>query len=341
MKLQIFRLRQAHFIIAWMFITLTNCDEPPTLPTVATINASDITDTSANSGGMVTSDGRAECTGRGVCWGEKENPTLNDQHTTDGSGTGTFYSHIGGLTAGIIYHVRAWATNSEGTGYGSDLSFHYIGSCPGMETLTYGGQVYHTVLIGTQCWMKENLNIGIMINGSYDQQNNGIIEKYCYANDTNNCNTYGGLYQWDEMMKYSTAENNQGICPEDWHIPTHNDMIHLSNFLGGTKIAGGKLKEKGTLHWGYLNVEATDEFGFTALPGGLRSNIFYGRYEQGWWWTTNWLPDFPDGAEDWGMRDFDSYFFANMGMGFPNHQKADGVSIRCIKDELKDGFRVP
>lgn len=75
------------------------------------------------------------------------------------------------------------------------------------------GQTYNTVLIGTQCWMAENLNIGTMINGSSDQTDNATIEKYCYNNKTANCDTYGGLYQWTEMMQYVMTEGAQGICP--------------------------------------------------------------------------------------------------------------------------------
>jgi len=74
--------------------------------------------------------------------------------------------------------------------------------CPGMPTVVYGGQTYNTVQIGTQCWLKENLNIGTKIPGTQNQANNGTIEKYCYNNDEANCAIYGGLYQWNEMMQY-------------------------------------------------------------------------------------------------------------------------------------------
>ena len=82
------------------------------------------------------------------------------------------------------------------------------------------GQIYNTVQIGTQCWMAENMNIGTRINGSGDQTNNGTIEKYCYDDNEANCDTNGGLYQWNEMMQYTTMEGAQGICPAGWHIAT-------------------------------------------------------------------------------------------------------------------------
>ena len=75
----------------------------------------------------------------------------------------------------------------------------------GASRVSYGGKDYNTVLIGSQCWLKENLDVGTMINGSNQQTNNGIIEKYCYNNVPNNCSTYGGLYQWNEAMQYFTT----------------------------------------------------------------------------------------------------------------------------------------
>src|SRR5208283_4895597 len=83
--------------------------------------------------------------------------------------------------------------------------------CP--SSVVYAGKTYNTVLIGNQCWFKENLDVGTMISGSDSMKNNGTIEKYCYNDDPASCAAYGGLYQWDEAMRYSTIEGSQGICP--------------------------------------------------------------------------------------------------------------------------------
>ncbi|MFP4471865.1 MAG: FISUMP domain-containing protein, partial [Bacteroidales bacterium] len=88
------------------------------------------------------------------------------------------------------------------------------------------GQSYATVQIGDQCWMAENLNLGERIDGSEEMADNGIIEKYCYDDDPANCETYGGLYQWNEMMQYNTA-GSQGICPEGWSVPTDEEWKTL------------------------------------------------------------------------------------------------------------------
>jgi len=95
------------------------------------------------------------------------------------------------------------------------------------------GQEYPTVLIGSQCWMAKNLNVGTMLtNGSETATNNGIIEKFCYNNDTTYCDNFGALYTWDEMMLYTDQESTQGICPNGWHIPSDQEWITLEVALG-------------------------------------------------------------------------------------------------------------
>ena len=96
------------------------------------------------------------------------------------------------------------------------------------------GNPYNTVVIGDQCWMLENLNTGDRIDGANNQTDNNNIEKYCYADLESNCDIYGGLYQWDEMMNYTTQEGTQGICPYGWHIPTRAEWTALTDSLGGT-----------------------------------------------------------------------------------------------------------
>jgi len=150
----------------------------------------------------------------------------------------------------------------------NDNSFN---ACPGTPSVTYEGQVYNTVLIGNQCWFRENLNVGTIIKGKDEMTDNGVIEKYCYDNNPANCDEYGGLYQWNEMMEYSTTAGVQGVCPVGWYIPTDDEWTILTDYLGGEGVAGGKMKETGTVHWQSPNTGATNESGFTALPGGNRN----------------------------------------------------------------------
>lgn len=198
--------------------------------------------------------------------------------------------------------------------------------CPGKPTINYEGQVYNTVLIGSQCWMKDNLNVGIRIDGLEFMSDNGKTEKYCYENNFSNCEKYGGLYRWKEMMQYNTTQGIQGICPNGWHLPTDDEWTALVNYLGGEDIAGGKLKEKGIAHWSSPNTNATNESGFLALPGG--SN-----YNHGGFITLNLLADFwsstEDGDSDAGSR---RLYSDNSEISFIINNKANSHSVRCVMD---------
>jgi uncharacterized protein (TIGR02145 family) len=301
------------------FSTLPNL----VLPTVTTTAVTDITQTTATSGGNVTSDGGATVTARGVCWNTSSNPTTANSYTTDGSGTGTFVSNITGLTGGTLYYVRAYATNSVGTSYGNELSFTTLFICG--DIVSYEGKTYNTVQIGTQCWFKENLNVGTRINGSQDQLDNGIKEKYCYNNLESLCDVYGGLYQWNEMMQYSTTPGVQGICPTGWHLPTDAEWTTLTDYLGGEGVAGGKMKEAGTAHWSSPNTGATNSSGFTALPGGgLSGGYFYGLFDYADFWSSTEYSS----ARAWTRGLYFDYVF----VGRPNYYKTNGFSARCVQD---------
>ncbi len=261
------------------FTTLLN----PILPTVTTTNIFSIFPNSSSSGGNVISDGGSSIIFRGVCWSTSPNPTLVNNYTTDGSGTGIYFSTLTNLTQATQYYIRAYAMNSVGTVYGSELIFNTATSCPGVSTVTYGGKNYPTVQIGTQCWLAQNLNIGNLINNAGNQANNSIIEKYCYNDLESNCDIYGGLYQWAEMVQYLNGATNstswdpiptgnvQGICPTGWHLPKDAEWTTLANFLGGYSVAGGKMKDVDTINWASPNTGATNASYFTAMPGGFRN----------------------------------------------------------------------
>ena len=151
--------------------------------------------------------------------------------------------------------------------------------CPGTPTVEYEGQVYNTIQICGQCWLKENLNVGTMISADNPMEDNEEIEKYCYDDDPANCDTSGGLYQWNETMQYTTTQGVQGICPPGWHIPTDYEWKILEGTvdsqygIGDNEWNGydrgldaGK-NLKSTYGW-VNNGNGTDTFGFTGLPAG-------------------------------------------------------------------------
>jgi uncharacterized protein (TIGR02145 family) len=134
------------FLIS-LTLCLTTCKKKPTPPVVTTTNATDITQTTATTGGNVTSDGNADVTSRGVCWNSTENPTLSNNKTSDGAGTGSFTSNLTQLTPGTNYYVRAYATNSEGTSYGSQITFNSSPIVLAILTTTTIGSITSTTAV--------------------------------------------------------------------------------------------------------------------------------------------------------------------------------------------------
>jgi uncharacterized protein (TIGR02145 family) len=205
--------------------------------------------------------------------------------------------------------------------------------CPGIPIVIYGGQVYNTVLIGSQCWLKENLNVGTMIPAEDEMQDNGTIEKYCYDDDEANCDKYGGLYQWDEIMQYFTSEGAQGICPPGWHIPTDAEWCTLTTFIDTTVNCNANswngtnagYKMKSTSGW-YLNGNSSDAYGFSALPGGYRNDdgdFEYIEKYAGFWSSTENNSNFA-----WSRSFY--YGFDEVYRGY--FYKEGGFSVRCLKD---------
>ena len=211
--------------------------------------------------------------------------------------------------------------------------------CTGTPTVVHGGRTYNTVLIGTQCWLRESMNIGTYLHAGTAQSNNAIVEKFCYNNDTNNCNVYGGLYQWAEAVAYLNNVTNtthwnplptgnvQGICPTGWHIPTYTEAQTMITSLGGSTLAGGKMKEVGLAHWGPLsNIGANNSSGFTALPSGsqLSGNFSNLRQYINIWTTTK-------GTLESAAYFFGAAFSASATTG-GERTKIIGDAVRCLKD---------
>lgn len=211
--------------------------------------------------------------------------------------------------------------------------------CPDIPILNYGGQDYLTVQIGDQCWFKENLNYGVMISGSNEMTDNGIAQKYCFDDEPQNCIDFGGLYQWNEIMNYSSENGAQGLCPDGWHLPTDEEWKILEGTVDSQYPADDPvwdnvmfrgfdacLNLKSTTGW-ELGCEGTNLFGFTALPIGYRggdgdggfysedaclwSSTEYSSVQRPWW---RWITDSERGVyRGYSLKDY-------------------GYSVRCIKD---------
>jgi uncharacterized protein (TIGR02145 family) len=389
--------------------------------TLTTNPISYITHTTAVSGGNITSDGGLPITQRGVCWNLHPNPTLSYFYTNDGTGPGSFTSNIINLVGNTLYYVRAYAKNATGISYGQEISFLTSpvlanittnsaiaisastavvnssiinnGGSPIIESgvcwntqinpdilnnkiintqttenftsiitglientsyyarayainnvgITYGENIdfttdpltvkdideniYNVIRIGSQLWIKENLKTTHFYDGTIiplitDNTNwqNLVTSGYCsYNNDENNKNIYGNLYNWYTVF-------NDRLCPIGWHVPTENEYLILESFIDDALIAGGKLKEAGTVHWTSPNTGATNESNFTALPGGMRNvnGEFKDINNKGFWWAFTYQSD----LDAWERRL--EYNSEKIFRDFTS--KKIGKSVRCIKN---------
>jgi uncharacterized protein (TIGR02145 family) len=412
----------------------------PTVPSLTTINPTNISFVSAESGGTITSDGKSVITARGICWSLSPNPTISDTKTSDGTGIGTYSSSLSSLTPGTFYYIRAYATNSTGTGYGDQLGFktielsvpiilanptvstatlfgatgsgniindggspvisrgicwsathtpttadnvmfngsgsgNFTGTILGLSANTtyyvrlfatnvigtnYGqlitiltdveGNVYNTVQIGSQLWMKENLRTTKYNNGTNIPYVANDVDwayftslagpKFCwFGNNSANKNIYGGLYNWHVI-------NTGIIAPVGWHVPTHSEFItfvqtldpdftqEIVPFFSTTylrltsHILGEKMKDTGYMHWQSPNTGANNSSGFAGFGGGLRQdlggNCDYFQIFGGWWSSTEILPNncyrlILTNTSEW------------LGLYGPE-DKGEGLSIRCVKN---------
>jgi uncharacterized protein (TIGR02145 family) len=304
--------------------------DPILLATVTTATPASVTNNSAVAGGEVTADGGGTVTERGVCWGTATGPTIAGSHVPSGSGTGTFTANLTSLPEATTIYIRAYATNSAGTAYGSEVT-----------TRTYladvEGNLYHTIVIGTQVWMSENLkttkyndnvtNVTLVTdNATWAALTS---EAYCwYGNDeATNKPIYGALYNW-----YAAAHGD--LCPTGWHVPTDAEFKTLEMFLGMTQAQADGYSWRGTDQGtqlknttGWTTGNGTNTSGFSALPGGYRY-YFDGGFASlgtiGYFWSsdqaspTNGLYRRMDGA--------------NAGVFREGAVKAAGKSVRCIKN---------
>jgi uncharacterized protein (TIGR02145 family) len=314
------------------------------LPTLTTTAVSSIETNIATCGGNIMNDGGSTITVRGVCWSTSTIPTIADSKTTNGNGTGTFISAITGLTANTTYNIRAYATNSVGTAYGTQVSFTTTASSENMIT-DRDGNVYHTLTIGTQTWMAENLkttqyNDGTAIPLVTDNTawGNLTTSGYCwYNNDTATYkNTYGALYNWYTV-------NTGKLAPKGWHVPTDVEWTTLQNYLtaNGFNYDGSTSGDyyakslaaatnwvadsgKGTIG---NDLSKNNRTGFSALPGGGRF-INYGTFINvggcGYWWSST------EGDTSYAWYRYMNYDGSSVYRGDGSGQ--NGFSVRCVRD---------
>ena len=308
------------------------------LPFVSTTEVSSINQTTASCGGHIRKDGGTAITVRGFCWSTGRTPTIADYKTVDSAGIGGFSGSLKGLSPGTNYFVRAYATNKAGTGYGKVVSF--TTQPEGRFTDYRDGNQYKTIIIGNQVWMAENLRylpeVVAPQTGSaglpfyYVQTYSGT--NAADAKATTNYKIYGVLYNWHAAMQGATGSTSNpsgvnGICPCGWHLPSDAEWDELIDFLGGKFMAGSRLKA--IKYWRYPNTGATNESGFSALPGGYRGayNVnpgFYGLGVYGYWWSAT--------DNDNNTAQCRSLFYYSYEVAQSSKNKGEGYSVRCVRD---------
>jgi uncharacterized protein (TIGR02145 family) len=304
------------------------------LPTVSTTAISAVASSTSTCGGNVILTGGLDVTARGVCWSINQNPTVDlSTKTVDGSGLGTFSSFLTSLTPNTAYYVRAYATNSQGTAYGNQVTF----STP-TQLADYDANTYNTVQIGTQLWMQENLKVTHYRNGDAipnttdnTEWGNQTAGAYCWYNNdmATYKNTYGALYN------YYTTVDSRNLCPTGWHVPTDTEWQILEVYLGMTQAQADATdwrgidqgtKMKSTTGW-YNNGNGTNTCGFSAFPGGNRNlsvGSFINEGNYGYWWSV---------AEYDASRAWMRYLYFDNSVYRNHYAKRYGFSVRCLQGE--------
>jgi uncharacterized protein (TIGR02145 family) len=289
-------------------------------PTVDTGAATSVTETTATLNAIITATGSAAVSATGFKYAT--NSALTTPSDVAGSGTSSpFTGSLSSLSPGTQYWAVGYATNSVGTSYGDTITFTTPSTC-GTSTVTYDGHAYATVLIGTQCWFAENLQNdnyrdGTVILGSLDASQwmattTGAcaVQDQGGPNEATNLATYGRLYNW------YAVNDAAGLCPTGWHVPTDTEWTALETHLGGSSVAGGKMK---TASWGGDNSS-----GFSGLAGGERYNgNFYNIGAYGVWWSST-----PYTSYIWA-RYLDA---GNSIVHRYNYDVLNGFSVRCLRD---------
>jgi uncharacterized protein (TIGR02145 family) len=306
--------------------------------TVQTKSVASIGHESANVFGLISPAFVSASSAYGICYGLTPNPTIEGL-TAVGSEidplTGGFSCNLMSLTPLRNYYVRAYATTSEGTFYGDQLNFSTLRKLyiNGSTVIDIDGNNYQSVIISGKQWMKGNLNVSKYRNGDVIPEVTDIAEwdalttgAWCYfENITENGTVYGKLYNWYAI------NDPRGLAPTGWHIPSDAEWTSLTNFLGGTTAAGIKMRDLGDT-WSTSAVLATNQAGFSALPGGyayLTNNYnpvdqpFNSMGEVAFWWSAT--ASNPSTAYSLNVN-------LNNSVTRGSILKKTALSVRCVKN---------
>lgn len=283
-------------------------------------------------------DGGASVTARGFCWSKDSDPTVLNEHTVNGSGTGSYSGMITPLDPNTEYKIRAYATNNVGTGYGEQVQFT-TADPSGTYLDTRDNHVYQTIWIGNQRWMAENLAYLPAVSAPTTLSEN-ISFYYVYgysgtsvtqAKATANYQTYGVLYNWTAASR---------ACPAGWHLPTDAEWTTLTDWLtnngygfdgSGSDIGKSMASASGwetSAEAGNIGNDqrSNNSSGFNARPGGLLDNL--GRFSGLGLNSQFWSSTEESRSRVW----YRSLVFYKNDVTSANFYTNYGFSVRCLKD---------
>ena len=268
------------------------------VPKLKTLDVTEVTGTTAKSGGKILDLRGSTITERGICWSTEENPTINDNKAVDNSGSDSYRLEMTGLEAGTVYHVRAYAITQQGLlAYGEDINFSTL-------IVDYDGNIYTAVTIGEQTWMVENYKCTTDANGD--------LIAGAKWNNKDTAHEYGLAYRQIDIVQ-------PGFAPQGWHVPSKEEIETLVNYVGQDNLL--TLKELGTDHWNTDN--GTNETGFTALGATV---WFAPLKNKASWWSSS---DGNDSTKGWRWEINDA---GKLWAGGPN-KKTFNFPVRLIKDK--------
>ncbi len=324
-----------------------------TKPTVATLSASGL----GKCVGNIVSTGGLAITDRGFCYSTYPNPTIVESHISTGAGDGQFSAMLPDMVDNTTYYVRAYATNMLGTSYGQQISFTY--GCGGSFTVSdVDGNIYNTLRLGDQCWMKENLRSTHYSDGTAIVlgTSTSTTEAYYYIPQgpygSSVSFEYGNLYNWKATMRNSNSSQAnpsgvQGVCPTGWHVPSDAEWAELQNYVGSqsqyqcnnhASSIGSALAA--TTEWDYgpnsiaqcdvrYNMSSNNATGFSALPAGAYGYTDpYGTLPCTGFYAYFWSATEASDDNAW-CRSL-AYNFS--GVSRNSTAKYLGYSVRCLRD---------
>ncbi len=344
---------------AFGILLLTGCSDKEAEPLMLAVDTYTTSPVTATSNVKITSEGLWSITEKGVCWSTHKEPTINDNKSIGGKGTGNFTTDLTFLEPNTEYFIRAYAIYSGGTIYSTSSTNSYPGFSgfsslktplpPSTETLfkdtlPYGsvtdieGNQYKTVQIGTQVWMAENLKVkkyrngeeipNLTENAKWIAQSGGA---YCDYYSPLMSDVFGRLYNWEAL------NSEKGLCPAGWHIPSDDEWKTLEMHLGLSQQEVDKTGERGTDQGAQLKQPGfefwtNNEFGnrgenklrFTALPAGFRDKN--GDFK-GYSATTGWWSSSAFNASNAWHRSVSIFKLHRSDVS-----KRNAYSVRCIKD---------